>query len=203
MKLGEFLSTASALYLVIVSKDLAIWYHPFTDSSFDSHVGLQLIGSPDAGYAAIGKQCAMEDGIIVLVRAPVRDGPVLRFAHALWWLGRKMRRVARSSAGCESEALEMAADTIIWYRKITHEWRFGEFNYSPFPSDQSASLTAPFERPSLDSVSTTLQQVPSECFNVSRTTCNCSGMLSIASLVSNYRSIFMFPARLAKCMLFC
>ena len=135
----------------------------------------------------------MEAGFIVLGRALARDGPVLCFVHALWRLGRKMRRVARPSAGCESAALAMVADAIIWYEAIIHEWWFGGFNYSPFLSGKSASLTTPFERPSLDSgrpVPNQPQQVQSEYFNVSCGICNSAGILSIDSTVWDYRSIF-------------
>ena len=192
-KLKEFLSTAAALYKVVQNKDLTLWYHPFPISDSLTH-DLQLIAFSDAGFASLEKHCSMEAGTILVGKAYARNGPVLCHAHILWWMGRKMRRVARSSVGCESASLAMVADVLVWYKSVLHEWWYGEFHYSPFLAEKSAVLTTPFQRSDAPTVNPPdMATLKSKLFTKSPIVHTEFYLDYLSSFVQDYKSIFFVP----------
>ena len=145
-KTQAFSLVCEAVAFLILSVDLAIWYRPFPSTILENRA-LQLIAFSDAGFGSLEKMCSLESGLIIIGVPVSRNGPVECDGHPIWWVGRKLRRIARSSLACEAAALAMVADSVIWYRAVLVELWFGRFDYTPFSCTRQTPLVTPFLPP--------------------------------------------------------
>ena len=79
----------------------------------------------------VGKMCSLESGFLLIGLPLARNGPIECAGHIIWWVGRNLRRAARSSLACEAASLAMVTDSAIWYRAVLMEFWLVIFDYAP------------------------------------------------------------------------
>ena len=111
-KLLLFLSVAKRLFELISLAYFTLWLRPFPADVFETKISTDhcIFG---CRFRVVRKMWSLESGILILGIPLSRNGPIECAGHVIWRVGRKLRRIARSSLACEAAALAMVADACV------------------------------------------------------------------------------------------
>ena len=103
---------------LLLDNDFTLRCHPFHPQILESRA-LQIIAFSDAVFGYLEKMSSLGSGLILTGLSLFHNGPSECDGHSIWWVGRKLRRIARSSLACAEASLATVADlAICWLGRI-------------------------------------------------------------------------------------